>query len=104
MHLEMEAGQSLTPNSDTWYILVKGAAVQAEMTLTPSSEFGWRPLAQLVCETVRFETETSILKFDRSAFEDLRLAAPQLNYLLRKFRVGEESTDVNWMLDIVSTN
>ncbi|MFT4713155.1 MAG: CRP-like cAMP-binding protein [Candidatus Azotimanducaceae bacterium] len=104
MHLEMEAGESLTPNSDTWYILVKGTAVQGEMTLTPSSEFGWRPVAKLVCGTVRFETESSILKFDRTAFEELRLAAPQLNYLLRKFRVSEESTDVDWILGTVSTN
>jgi CRP-like cAMP-binding protein len=104
MHQEMAVGESLTPNSDNWYILVKGIAIQDGMTLPPSSEFGWRPLAKMACETVTFETESSLLKFDRAAFEDLRLAAPQLNYLLRKFRVSEEGTEAGWILDIVSTN
>lgn len=104
VHQEMAVGESLTLNSDNWYILVKGIAIQDGLTLSPSSEFGWRPLAKSACETVTFETESSLLKFDRAAFEDLRLAAPQLNYLLRKFRVSEEGTEAGWILDIVSTN
>lgn len=101
---ELEAGESLMPSSDSWYILVEGTAKQAGITLTSSSEFGWRPLAEADCASVTFDSQSSLLKFDRSAFEDLRLAAPQLNYLLRKFRVNEDNINVDWVLDLVSVN
>ena len=98
---ELEAGETLMPSSDSWYLLVDGTATQGDTSLSASSEFGWRPFAPSKNESVKFQSKSRLLKFDRTAFEAVRIAAPQLNYLLRKFRVSEERENVNWMLDLI---
>ncbi len=101
---KFEAGTILTPSHDSWYILVNGEAKQGDHILSIACEFGWQPLATTNCNSVSFDTSTTLLQFNKIDFEELRLAAPQLNYLLRKFRINEDASNSDWLLDLVSIN
>jgi len=99
--LTQVAGDTLTPSANCWYILADGKATQAGNTLSRSSEFGGCPLSDDSLTPVNFESDANLLTFDKTAFEALRLDAPQLNYLLRKFRVKEENKNADWIVDLV---
>ena len=101
---KFDAAETFKPCSDSWYILVNGQAKRGDSVLSTASEFGWQPHAETNCSSLHIEAGATLLKFDKTDFEQLRLTAPQLNYLLRKFRINENASNADWMLDLIAIN
>jgi CRP-like cAMP-binding protein len=101
---KFDAAETFKPCSDSWYILVNGQAKRGDSVLSTASEFGWQPHAETNCSSVHIEAGATLLEFNKTDFEQLRLNAPQLNYLLRKFRINENASNADWMLDLIAIN
>jgi hypothetical protein len=83
---------------------VNGQAKRGDSVLSTASEFGWQPHAETNCSSLHIEAGATLLEFNKTDFEQLRLNAPQLNYLLRKFRINENASNADWMLDLIAIN
>jgi hypothetical protein len=96
--LSLEQGESMNFEDDAWYILNEGETL---CDANQGQEFGWCPLSTTKVATVTAVGPCSFVYFNRDEFEALRLAVPQLNYVLRKLRVHQNDECVDWILGIV---
>jgi CRP-like cAMP-binding protein len=93
-----EAGQQVTFDSNAWYLLADGTVNDDGVELEAGAEYGFIPLRAPRMGPVDCQTDAIFIRFDRQAVEQARLAVPQLNYLLRKFRLAEGASNVDWLL------
>ena len=74
----------------------------------PAQNTASYPLLRPKTGTVDCATDVVFIHFDRYELEQARLAVPQLNYLLRKFRLAEHARDnhfgnhFDWLLGEVT--
>ncbi|MEX2326265.1 MAG: cyclic nucleotide-binding domain-containing protein, partial [Pseudomonadales bacterium] len=100
----LEAGDARRFEDDAWYILASGRAVDDEQELTPATELGWRPFSETDLGPVTCREDCTFLKFRRDEFDRLRYDLPQLNYMLRKYRVVTANPGVDWLLPAVASS
>ncbi|HAK52733.1 MAG TPA: hypothetical protein DCM54_12645, partial [Gammaproteobacteria bacterium] len=67
-----------------------------------ASEFGWIPFAEANAGPVTCVEDTKFIRFRKDQFERLRLDSPQINYYLRKQRIGQPFSKVDWLLESVT--
>lgn len=103
-----QAGQQVTFDSNAWYLLADGTVQDNGMAVETGAEYGFIPLLRPKTGTVDCATDVVFIHFDRYELEQARLAVPQLNYLLRKFRLAEHASDshfgnhFDWLLGEVT--
>ena len=98
----------MTFDSNAWYLLADGTVQDNGMAVETGAEYGFIPLLRPKTGTVDCATDVVFIHFDRYELEQARLAVPQLNYLLRKFRLAEHASDsdfgnhFDWLLGEVT--
>ncbi|MEM7362523.1 MAG: cyclic nucleotide-binding domain-containing protein [Pseudomonadota bacterium] len=85
-----------------WHLLVEGEVSDGDVNLGFGSEFGWLPFGGEQAGAVTCLTDSKFIRFRKETFERIRLEIPQVNYLLRKYRVTTDSPHVDWLVSAVS--
>jgi len=98
----LDKGDARRFDESAWYILCEGSVEDDEGVHEKDSEFGWLPFAESNCASVTCLEDTKLIKIKKDHLEHLRLESPQLNYYLRKQRVGQPFAKVDWLLDMVT--
>ncbi len=98
----LQAGDDLAIDETYWYLLAMGDASISGKRLCRDDDFGKRPFAEPRYGSVSTEKGCKLLLFNAEQLDQLRLSTPQLNYILRKLRVLEDSAGVDWLLGPVS--
>jgi NAD(P)-dependent dehydrogenase (short-subunit alcohol dehydrogenase family) len=96
----LDKGDSRRFDESAWYILCEASVEDDEGVHVKASEFGWLPFAESNSASVTCLEDTKLIKIKKDHLERLRLESPQLNYYLRKQRVGQPFAKVDWLLDI----
>ena len=99
----VRAGAGFEIDDDHWYIFYSGDGTCNDATLTIGDEFGARPFSSVKEGTVHAGSDCRLIRFDRNRFANLLSGTPQLNYLLRKYRVERHDPAVDWLLGKVTT-
>ncbi len=99
--VELPAGESMHLGDDAWYVLASGTLVSGDKI---GAEFGCKPLTDNNVQDVTAETDASFIRLDKDSAEQVRLEVPQMNYVLRKYRVNETDPNVDWILGILPTS
>jgi CRP-like cAMP-binding protein/ribonuclease BN (tRNA processing enzyme) len=97
----VKSGQVITFQEDVWYLLVEGDIDNAEVMGT---EYGYRPFIAPRLGAVTCHSDAKFVRIERQVLEQTILEVPQLNYILRKFRVSHNEPDINWLLGNVDIN
>lgn len=97
----LEAGDARRFDESAWYILADGSVEDDEGKQGFSTEYGWRPFAEDNLASVICLTDCRFIKFRRERLEFLRQQSPQINYQLRKQRIGKPNSQVDWLLGSV---
>lgn len=100
----VKAGEEFTMDEDHWYIFYNGDGTCNGSTLSTGDEFGARPFSSMKAGTVHAGSDCRLISFDRDSFANMLAGTPQLNYLLRKYRVARHDSAVDWLLGRVETN
>ncbi len=94
----LDAGDTRRFDDSAWYIIADGSVEDDEGKRGMATEYGWRPFAEDNCTSVTCLTDCRLIKFRRDQLENLRLEVPQVNYYLRKQRIGLADAQVDWLL------
>ena len=97
----LDKGDARRFDESAWYILADGKIEDDEGIHTASMEYGWLPFAESNTGSIICLEDCRFIKFRKDHVEAIRLQVPQINYHLRKQRVGQENSKVNWLLDHV---
>ena len=97
----LEKGDSSRFDESAWYILAEGAVEDDDGHQGHAAEYGWRPYAESNCASVVCLEDCRFIKFRKDLFLLLRQEVPQVNYYLRKQRIGQEHAKVDWLLSEV---
>ena len=97
------AGQERTIDDDYWYILDSGKASFEGIPLTVGDELGIRPFSSKIMGKLKTETQCRFIRFSIQPLSSLLQGTPQLNYLLRKYRISENDPAVDWLRGAVTT-
>ena len=95
---ELEKGDTRRFDESSWYILVKGKAEDDEGIATHAAEYGWRPFGEPNIASVVCLEDCRFVKFRKDRLESLIAEVPQVNYYLRKQRIGQPYSSVDWLL------
>jgi CRP-like cAMP-binding protein len=101
--VRVTAGDVLNTDDDHWYIFYAGDGTSNGVTLGVGDEFGYRPFSRKNEGTLSAASECRLVRFPRESFANLLNGTPQLNYMLRKFRVESHDPGVDWLLGKVTT-
>lgn len=101
--VRIDAGQALEIDDTSWYLFYEGSATLGDEELAIGDELGLKPFSDVVSGTVKASSDTRLMKFPNAAFSNLLSGTPQLNYMIRKFRVLQRDPCVDWYLGEVST-
>ena len=97
------ARQERTIDDDYWYILDSGKASFEGIPLTVGDELGIRPFFSKIIGKLKTETQCRFIRFSIQPLSSLLQGTPQLNYLLRKYRISENDPAVDWLRGAVTT-
>ena len=97
------AGQTFEVDAAAWYLLYEGSAKIGDEELSTGDELGYRPFTSAIEGTVTAVTDTHLVKFPQEEFSHLLSGTPQLNYMLRKYRIDQNAPEVDWFLGKVNT-
>lgn len=97
------AGESLKIDESCWYVFYEGSAAFEDIELSVGDEIGYKPFSGVIAGTIKAETDSRLVKFEYEAFSNMLSGTPQLNYLLRKYRVDSDDPCVDWQLGKVTT-
>jgi hypothetical protein len=81
--------------------LVEGDIDNAEVMGT---EYGYRPFIAPRLGVVTCLSDAKFVRIERQVLEQTILEVPQLNYILRKFRVSHNEPNIDWLLGNVDIN
>ena len=99
----LEQGDTRRFDDNAWYILADGKVEDDEGIKGFATEYGWCPFSEDNLASVVCETDSCFIKFRKDRLDHLRLSSPQVNYQLRKQRIGQELAQVDWLLGSVPT-
>lgn len=98
----LEAGGSLELTDSHWCLLNRGYATINGETMFPDDDYGGRPFTPENSGPITSKDGCHLVLFDVQDLEKLRLETPQLNYYLRKLRMSDPNSRVDWKLGPVS--
>jgi hypothetical protein len=98
------AGDELHFDQDHWYIFYSGDGTCNGSTLGIGEEFGYRPYSNVKDGTLQAGSDCHLVRFPKKSFNIMLANTPQLNYLLRKYRIALHDPAVDWLLGDVTTN
>lgn len=98
----LEKGDSRRFDDTAWYLLTDGSVEDDEGKHGHASEYGFRPFADDNCASIVCLEDCQFIKFRRDRLDRLRMEVPQVNYYLRKQRIGQSDAHVDWLLSDVS--
>lgn len=101
---QLGPNQSLELSDDFWCLLAEGDAKINGQNMYRDDDYGCRPFAPDVTGPIVTHDGCKLLLFNGRRIERLRLETPQLNYLLRKNRIGQADATVDWLLGPVAIN
>ncbi len=97
----LDKGDARRFDDSSWYILTEGSVEDDEGIQRFATEYGCRPFAESNLASVVCLEDCTFIKFRKDLLEGLRLAAPQINYYLRKQRIDSPFAKVDWLLSEV---
>lgn len=89
---------SLDLSEDFWCLLAEGDAKINGQNMYRDDDYGHRPFAADITGPITSHDGCKLLLFNARRLERLRLETPQLNYMLRKLRMRQPGSAVNWLL------
>lgn len=101
--LTLSAGQDMAIDDTAWHVFVQGQASFEGIPVVGGDEFGFKPFSSPVNGTLVAESDARVIRFPQSGVSALLAGTPQLNYMLRKFRVESGDPGVDWLLGDVTT-
>jgi hypothetical protein len=101
--VHLNPGDTLTSDNDYWYIVSSGKGEFEGNTCSVGMEFGWRPLSSPVKGKLTASSKMDVAKFGKEEFERLRQDLPSMNFSIRKYRVNQNDSCVDWLLGKVNT-
>jgi|TARA_B100002003_G_scaffold248857_1_gene283639 CRP-like cAMP-binding protein len=99
----LDKGDARRFDESAWYILAEGTVEDDEGTHSASVEYGWIPFAESNTGPIVCLEDCRLIKFRKEHIEAIRHQVPQINYYLRKQRIGQENAQVSWLLEQVET-
>lgn len=98
----VKAGMLLSINETYWYLFAQGKAVfNDEENLNIGAELGYCPFAEPVTGKLKALGESQLFKIPKDKIERLILDVPQFGYLIRKFRVEKNVSEIDWLRGFV---
>jgi CRP-like cAMP-binding protein len=102
-------GQTLDVKDGAWYLLAAGDVTDAALNGISSrhpigTEYGFRPFTASNSTPLACRTDATFVRIERQVLEQAILDIPQLNYVLRKFRISHNAPDIGWLLGHVDIN
>jgi hypothetical protein len=73
-----------------------------EEKIANGAELGWRPYTENRAVEMTATTNCGLITIEASAYQQLLLSAPQLNYQTRKRRTLESDEEIEWLLGEVA--
>ena len=101
--VHVAAGDSFKIDESCWYIFYEGEASFEDIELSVGDEVGYKPFSGIIPGTIKAKSDSRLVRFEYEAFSNMLSGTPQLNYLLRKYRVDSEDPCVDWLLGAVTT-
>lgn len=96
--LMMPAGDTYELTEYVWCLLVAGEAKLNGESMNRGMDYGARPFAEPITGPIVTKEGCTLLLFDARRLQRLRLNTPQLNYYLRKLRMKENQSQIEWAL------
>ena len=97
----LDKGDARRFDESAWYILAEGSVEDDEGVHSSSMEYGWLPFAESNTASIVCLEDSKFIKFRKDDIETIRHQVPQVNYYLRKQRIGRENSQVDWLLEQV---
>ncbi|MBN4075028.1 MAG: hypothetical protein COA71_07105 [SAR86 cluster bacterium] len=99
----LQAGMLLSINENYWYLLADGEAVfNEEDKLELGAELGYCPFSESRPGKLKAIKDCKIVKIAKDETERLILEVPQFGYLIRKYRVKQNVSHIDWLRGFVS--
>ncbi len=93
----ISAGEQRNIDDDYWYIFHSGWAKFEGIPLVGGDELGIKPFSKKVMGSIKAESNCQLVRFAIEPLSSLLKGTPQLNFLLRKYRVSEDDPGVDWL-------
>lgn len=105
--LELPRGKQVPAVKGQWFIFSEGLGTFVDSKgeshkLAEGDEFGGCPLSGMKGGTLVCDNDIKLVVFDAADIKKLRLDIPNLNYALRKYRVSQGESKIDWLLGEVS--
>lgn len=98
----VQADMLLSLNESYWYLLAEGDAVfNDEDSLEIGSELGYCPFSEALTGKLRAISDCQLFKIPKDKIEQLILDVPQFGYLIRKYRVEKNVSEIDWLRGFV---
>jgi hypothetical protein len=100
-------GQTIAFEENAWYLLAEGDVTDTAGSAGAhriGTEYGFRPFTASNTALITCHTDATFVRIERRVLEQAILDIPQLNYVLRKYRISNNAPDVNWLLGHVDIN
>jgi len=94
----LKAGMLLLINESYWYLLTSGKAVFNELeNLETGAELGYCPFMEPKTGKVRALEDCQLFKIPKDKTEKFIFEVPQFSYLIRKYRIETNVSEINWL-------
>ena len=100
----LDKGDSRRFDESAWYILAEGTVEDDEGVHSAPTEYGWAPFAESNAVSIVCIEDCRLIKFRKDHIEAIRHQVPQINYYLRKQRIGQKNSRVTCLFEQVEIN
>ena len=101
--VQLQAGDEMAVDDCAWNVFESGTALFDGDNIAIGDEFGLCPFSSVRTGVLKAETNSRIVRFPRERLSSLLACTPQLNYMLRTYRVDSEDPAVDWLRGHVTT-
>jgi len=101
--VSLEPGEPLTIDDTAWLVLADGEATFDNEKVTTGAEFGAKPYSSAATGVLKAKSDCILIKIEKNDLDTLCLSVPRLNYSMRKHRIEERDSAVDWLIGNVST-
>ena len=102
--IRLAAGESLQVDDTHWHVFANGSATFEGRKVVAGEELGFKPFTTAVTGTLSAQADCRVIRFPREGTLALLAGTPQLNYMLRKYRVSRNDPSVDWLRGPVTTS
>jgi len=94
----LKAGMLLSINESYWYLLASGKAVFNGLeNLEVGAELGYCPFMEPKTGKLRALEDSQLFKIPKDKIEQFIFEVPQFSYLIRKYRIETDVSEINWL-------